>query len=287
MAEGLSALWDSFHLTEEENLEGLKFDGPGVSETRTGRDDGREQSVNKDIGLQDREFRGKQGSSRQSPLQIKEAADLMNNQEFQADNDGVDDTNPLNIGQQEGAERAVEVRDSEKEVLSSKSSSQAVDKNHAVDMELGQTNTGDNFVFAASKTSSNGEGNKNGKRWKRAARSSSKMESGRQSNAAKISGKKREGSKGNTIDARKKSRDDGGLVSDDISDFNTPHMVERVSEKIQNCSLVFANWNKSLYGSLGLKINKIRGEISDFYKSNLQNRNSDRLNSLLAELGEL
>ncbi|OMO77670.1 hypothetical protein COLO4_25037 [Corchorus olitorius] len=43
---------------------------------------------------------------------------------------------------------------------------------------------------------------------------------------------------------------------------NHASSLQEVTSKIRNCSLEFVHWNKSIYGSLGLKIAKVRQELS-------------------------
>ncbi|OMO69416.1 hypothetical protein COLO4_29073 [Corchorus olitorius] len=97
-----------------------------------------------------------------------------------------------------------------------------------VDMGADQTNKeGETVVFKARRElMQNEEGSQNSKKWKRAVRTSNGMESCHSSKGTKVSGKKRSGLKGNIEGERKKSREDGELVSDSISEFNTQKLAE-------------------------------------------------------------
>ncbi|OMO54169.1 hypothetical protein COLO4_36571 [Corchorus olitorius] len=196
--------------------------------------DGREQSVNKDNFLPDQGIRETEVDSRQPLLQLKAARDVVDSHDDQDVNDGILDTNRSRDVQQEESQKVVvdcggpkDIKPlDDKGIVYSKLSLQAIGKDHDVDMELEQTNTADNFVFAASKLSSNGEGGKLGRKWKRVARSGSVTGSGGQTSVAKKSGKKREGLDGTMMGGRKKSKEAGEMGFDDISDFNSPHMAE-------------------------------------------------------------
>ncbi|OMP08112.1 hypothetical protein COLO4_06768 [Corchorus olitorius] len=140
-------------------------------------------------------------------------------------------------------------------------------------------------------------GSKLHRKWKGAARTRPGPYNGGKSRS--ISGQKRSGSPCNSLETGKRSREDGEFSSDNISNFNTPHSVEvvvdswgsvtasslkEIVDKIQPCSSDFASWNKSVYGSLGLKIIKKRNEVSAWYHSALDRQATSGLNDLLSEL---
>ncbi|OMO81615.1 hypothetical protein COLO4_23478 [Corchorus olitorius] len=264
MAEGLSELWDGFHLTEEENIEvavdqaviaetidegkaclievprskGVKFDGPVISETRTGRDGDKEKSVNAPPNI---------GQEKIGMPNLKKAIVLVkqrkdNLQDIQDENSGMLGGSQPNLLQQgegsrmrqregsknrdsNGVSMDAEYNKMGSEEVKSKTNNEV---EQSVDMDVGQNNNkGEGFVFTAiNGASSGGVRNRDGKKWKREARVATSEDGNRKDTAAKLSGRKREGSKG-VMEVRKKSREDGELASDSISEYNSPAMAER------------------------------------------------------------
>ncbi|OMO86788.1 hypothetical protein COLO4_20931 [Corchorus olitorius] len=80
------------------------------------------------------------------------------------------------------------------------------------------------FSFNAKKiVADSGGESKIGKKWKRAARTLTKERSG---HSSLVSGKKRGGLKDLGLNERKKSREDGEIGPESISEFNTPQLAE-------------------------------------------------------------
>ncbi|OMP09471.1 hypothetical protein COLO4_05429 [Corchorus olitorius] len=272
-----------------------------------------------------------QAKNRQPVLKLKAAMDKGSISDFQGDNEGliaIDKAQNMERNQSCDSQDKSMEKDSNLEgstVDKSIANQLVADGEEDVVMVEDQAKKDDkNFEFKANNPSNIGGGSQNNKKWKRTTRSNSRMEEGQKIRGEKVTGKKREGSKGTMVGAGKKSREDGELNSDSISDFNTPHSAEEmqhkarqsskkfdnfwtrhedfrrvvvdswkkgeannlqaITAKLQECSNCFAAWNKSVYGSLGIKLDMIRKEIATFYDSGRAGKNPDRLNALLLEL---
>ncbi|OMO50519.1 hypothetical protein COLO4_38039 [Corchorus olitorius] len=232
-----------------------------ISETRIGREEEKEDSVNKQRGGV-----GRQGRDGQPLLKLKAARDNDDIPDFQDDTDGLSATNKELVKETHNAGesqikliRKGPVSDSHVGAKK-KAISKEFNGSQDVMMEDEVATKGDkNFVFKAANESSNtGGGSKTNKKWKRVAVTGFRKEKGSNDQSHKVSGKKREGSNGALVEVRKKSMEDGLAV-----------------------------WNKSIYGSLELKIDKLKREISAFYEKGKKGRNLDDLNALLSELIEL
>ncbi|OMO77046.1 hypothetical protein COLO4_25383 [Corchorus olitorius] len=252
----------------------LKFDGPGISETRTGREEDKDQSVNGEQHLLNQGRGGREVNSKQPLLQWKTAKNVMGNTEFQDDNVGFVENSQLqvqsaenDIGTLQGGLKNLAPLGANV-VVQSKSILQATDMDQVEDMEIGQVNKANNFVFKATNVSSNsGGGGSNSKKWKRTARASATMEGGKNSHAAKIS-------------------DFRTVVMDAWSGGNVSSL-EQLLGKIKNCSREFAGWNNRVYGYLGIRMEKVKKELADCYHLPRDAAASTKLDALLDELAEL
>ncbi|OMO53852.1 hypothetical protein COLO4_36656, partial [Corchorus olitorius] len=215
---------------------GVKFDGLGISETRTGREGDKEKSVNALPNI--RQEKIARPNPKQAIVLVKQRKD--NPQDFQDENSGMlGDPQHKLLQQGEGSKmqqgegsknresNGVSMEAEFNKVVSVEVNSKTNNEvEHSDNMDEGQPiNMGEGFAFTAKGDSSGGAGNRSGKKWKREARVTTSRDGNRKSTAAKLAGRKRDGSKG-VMEARKKSREDGELASDSISEYNSPALAE-------------------------------------------------------------
>ncbi|OMP03234.1 hypothetical protein COLO4_10561 [Corchorus olitorius] len=178
----------------------LKFDGPGISETRTGKEKDFDQTVTSKQVIQrvGKEVGMEAGAKfKQGMLLMKDDFIHERPNDSQADNIGLIAANKgLNVTYKEGEMMETEVEKEPKTLLCSVPTTDPNQKLIEDQARLRENS----FVFKAKNASNNsgGESN-NGKRWKRAARSTDGSNRAHQS--MKISGTKRAGSKGAGISA--------------------------------------------------------------------------------------